>query len=45
MKENPRTEGILVSAPPEVKWTYDFEIEEGEEERLMEVLREPRDWA
>ncbi|GMH68248.1 hypothetical protein TrRE_jg8960 [Triparma retinervis] len=46
MKENPRTEGILVSAPPEIKWRYNHEIEKGgNEERLMEVLKAPRDWV
>ncbi len=39
-----RTESILMSLPPEVRWAYDWHPEEhSPEARLMEYLR-PRDW-
>ena len=41
-----RTESILVSLPPLVRWAYDWRPEEGSEEaRLYEVFLKPRDWA
>lgn len=41
-----RTESILMSLPPRVQWRYDHHPEPGsEEERLLEVIRTPRDWA
>jgi len=41
-----RTESILMSLPPRVRWGYAHEPEPGSEEaRLVEVLRHPRDWA
>ncbi|HYS83172.1 MAG TPA: oxygen-dependent coproporphyrinogen oxidase [Anaeromyxobacteraceae bacterium] len=41
-----RTESILMSLPPRVRWVYDHRPAEGsEEERLLEVLRKPREWA
>ena len=41
-----RTESILMSLPPRVRWVYDHRPAEGsEEERLLEVLRRPREWA
>jgi coproporphyrinogen III oxidase len=41
-----RTESILMSLPPRVRWVYDFQPEPGSEEaRLVEVLRHPRSWA
>jgi coproporphyrinogen III oxidase len=41
-----RTESILVSLPPVVRWQYDWMPEEGSEEaRLYEVFLKPRDWA
>lgn len=40
-----RTESILMSLPPRVRWDYNVEPEAGSEEaRLVEVLREPVDW-
>jgi len=40
-----RTESILMSLPPEVRWQYENELAKNEsEERLMEVLRCPVDW-
>jgi len=41
-----RTESILISLPPEVKWAYNHEPEPGSREAsLLEVLRKPRAWA
>ena len=41
-----RTESILMSLPPRVQWLYNYEPRPGgEEARLLEVLRQPRDWA
>ncbi|MCU0896333.1 MAG: oxygen-dependent coproporphyrinogen oxidase [Burkholderiales bacterium] len=41
-----RTESILASMPPVVKWRYDWHPEPGSPEaRLYEVFLKPRDWA
>lgn len=41
-----RTESILMSLPPEARWDYDHRPEPGSREAaLLEVLRNPRDWA
>ncbi|MHA7634318.1 oxygen-dependent coproporphyrinogen oxidase [Corallococcus sp. M7] len=41
-----RTESILMSLPPRVRWRYDHHPEPGTPEaRLVEVLRNPREWA
>ena len=41
-----RSESILMSLPPEVKWRYDWKPQPGSPEaRLYEVLMPPRDWA
>lgn len=41
-----RVESIMVSAPPMVAWAYNHAPEEGSvEERLLEILRKPRDWV
>jgi coproporphyrinogen III oxidase len=41
-----RTESILMSLPPRVRWVYDVQPKPGSEEaRLVEVLRHPRSWA
>lgn len=40
-----RTESILMSMPPEVRWEYDYHPEKGsEEERLIKCLMSPRAW-
>ena len=40
-----RTESILMSLPPEVKWSYDWHPEPGTEEaRLYEEFLRPRNW-
>jgi len=41
-----RTESILMSLPPLVRWDYGVEPDPGTEEaRLLEVLRAPRGWC
>jgi coproporphyrinogen III oxidase len=41
-----RTESILVSLPPRVRWTYAHEPPEGSEEaKLLAALRAPQAWA
>jgi len=41
-----RTESILVSLPPTVRWRYDWRPEPGSPEaRLTEAFLPPRDWA
>ena len=41
-----RTESILISLPPLVRWVYDHRPPPGSrEEALLQVLREPRDWV
>jgi len=41
-----RTESILMSLPPRVRFVYDHRPEPGSAEaRLLEVVRRPRDWA
>lgn len=41
-----RVESIMVSAPPLIAWRYDVQPEEGSPEAaLVEVLRQPREWA
>jgi coproporphyrinogen III oxidase len=46
LKTNGRIESILVSLPPFVQWRYDHRAQAGsEEEKLLEVLENPREWA
>lgn len=43
---NPRVEGVMVSAPPMIAYEYNHVVEEGsEEERLVNVLKKPKDWV
>jgi len=45
LKTNGRIESILMSLPPHVQWVYDHHPEVGsEEEKLIEVLKNPRNW-
>lgn len=40
-----RTESILMSLPPRVRWDYDYQPPEGTAEaQLVEVLQHPREW-
>ncbi len=42
---NGRTESILVSMPPEVKWTYQYEIEaNSKEEQTLNLLKKGINW-
>ncbi|HZW69452.1 MAG TPA: oxygen-dependent coproporphyrinogen oxidase [Hanamia sp.] len=46
LKTNGRTESILMSLPPTVRFEYNYQPEKGsEEEKLLEVCLNPRDWA
>ncbi len=46
LKTNGRIESILMSLPPHVQWHYMHQPESGsEEERLLEVLKSPKDWV
>lgn len=46
LKTNGRIESILMSLPPHVQWVYNHEPEAGsEEERLIKVLQNPKDWV
>ncbi len=45
LKTNGRIESILMSLPPHVQWQYDHHPKpESREEKLVEVLRNPREW-
>lgn len=45
LKTEGRTESVLMSLPPRVRWDYDFEVEEGSKEAyLIERLKNPVDW-
>jgi len=40
-----RTESILMSMPPEVKWSYQFQVEkDSEEEKLSNHYLKPKEW-
>lgn len=40
-----RTESILMSLPPEVRWTYEYQVEAGSEEaKLTEYYLTSKDW-
>lgn len=46
LKTGGRTESILMSLPPTVRFLYNYEPAEGTPEReLLEVCRHPRDWV
>ena len=45
LQTSARTESLLMSLPLTARWQYDHHPEPGTEEaRLVDVLREPRDW-
>jgi coproporphyrinogen III oxidase len=45
LKTNGRIESILMSLPPRVRWVYDYQPNpETEEAKLIDVLRQPKDW-
>ena len=46
LKTNGRTESILMSLPPTVRFDYNYQPEKGSEEsRLVDVLFHPREWV
>jgi len=46
LKTNGRIESILMSLPPHVQWKYDHHPKKGsQEERLLHMLTEPKDWV
>lgn len=46
LKTAGRTESILMSLPPRVRWEYDYHPEPGSREaELYEIYLKPRDWA
>jgi len=46
LKTNGRTESILMSLPPTVRFEYNYQPESGsEEEKLLQVCLHPREWA
>jgi coproporphyrinogen III oxidase len=45
LKTNGRTESILMSLPPTVRFEYDYQPLAGsEEDKLLQVCLQPRDW-
>jgi len=45
LKSNGRTESILMSLPPEVRFEYDYKPKaNSEEEKLQSILLNPKDW-
>jgi coproporphyrinogen III oxidase len=46
LKSNGRTESILMSLPPRVRFDYDDHPKPGSrEEELIKVLKNPREWV
>ena len=46
LKTHGRIESILMSLPPLVQWKYDHQIQENSEEmKLIEILKNPKEWV
>lgn len=46
LRTNGRIESILMSLPPHVQWVYNHQPKSGsEEEKLIEVLKNPKEWV
>ena len=46
LQSNGRTESILMSMPPLVKWGYNYKIEKGSnEEKLYNIFLVPKEWV
>ena len=46
LRTNGRIESILMSLPPHVQWIYDHHSQAGsEEEKIVKVLKQPREWV
>ena len=46
LKTNGRIESILMSLPPSVQWKYNYSPkEDSEEQKLIEVLTNPKEWV
>ncbi|HEX8333934.1 MAG TPA: oxygen-dependent coproporphyrinogen oxidase [Segetibacter sp.] len=46
LKTNGRTESILMSLPPTVRFEYDYQaVSESEEDKLLQACLHPRDWT
>lgn len=45
LKTKGRIESILMSLPPHVQWAYNYSPQPGsEEEKMLAILKEPKDW-
>ena len=45
LNTNGRIESILMSLPPKVQWIYNYQPDAGsEEEKLIDVLKKPKNW-
>lgn len=46
LKTNGRTESILMSLPPTVRFEYDYKPQPGsEEDKLLQICMQPKDWV
>jgi len=46
MTPNPRVEGVMVSAPPEISYVYKHEVDpDSPEAQLVQVLKKPQSWV